>query len=341
MTFKEHLKSVYKTNFANFSGRASLSEYWFTYISAPLIYILACLPMIPLALAFGQDGYNAGLVIYCFVAIPLLVPQLAVTVRRLHDSGKSAWWVLIVLVPYGIGLIVLLFFLLKESDGDNRWGKPKQNLSVVAPNSLHSTQRTTDGESGAKIAEEISYRADSIIDKTTTDNDDYSISYHQTESQAKQPMEQAIKPVTQQIESTSSNAPQFTNVQLAAMYKMALGIIGASSTGLTEKKLFVLSYGMNRFNVSTSVLEQLIQSDANHIARIFGLDSEMSPSEMVDTLSVLDNEKKKYVSAYLQLIIAADGKLEDNVLLFWKLNATFCKLPTMSIEEATIIFKSL
>ena len=121
MTFKEHLKSVYKTNFANFSGRASLSEYWLTYISAPLICIVVGWPAIMLGMAFGQGGYNVGVAISFTVALLLFIPQFAVMARRLHDAGKSAWWILLLFVPFGV--VVLLIFLLKESDGDNRWGK--------------------------------------------------------------------------------------------------------------------------------------------------------------------------------------------------------------------------
>lgn len=125
MTFKEHLKSVYKTNVLNFSGRASLSEYWFTWLSAPLFIIIALLPSILLGSIFGQSGFNVGLAIYYIVAIALLVPQLSVTVRRLHDAGKSSWWLLVGLIPFGV--IVVLLFLLKESDGYNRWGKSTSN----------------------------------------------------------------------------------------------------------------------------------------------------------------------------------------------------------------------
>ena len=110
MTFKEHLKSVYKTNFANFRGRASLSEYWLTYISAPLLTFLGCLPAVLLGIAFGEDAVKVGIVLSCIVGYGLLIPQLAVMARRLHDAGKSAWWILIIFIPFGA--IVLLVFLL-------------------------------------------------------------------------------------------------------------------------------------------------------------------------------------------------------------------------------------
>jgi uncharacterized membrane protein YhaH (DUF805 family) len=56
-------------------------------------------------------------------SLAALVPSLAVTVRRLHDSSKSGWWLLICLVP-GIGSIILFVFMLLDSErGKNEWGK--------------------------------------------------------------------------------------------------------------------------------------------------------------------------------------------------------------------------
>jgi uncharacterized membrane protein YhaH (DUF805 family) len=51
----------------------------------------------------------------------LFLPNLAITVRRLHDSGHSGWWLLIGFVPL-VGVIVLLIFTLQGSDAPNKWG---------------------------------------------------------------------------------------------------------------------------------------------------------------------------------------------------------------------------
>jgi uncharacterized membrane protein YhaH (DUF805 family) len=67
------------------------------------------------------------IVLYFIVGIAMIVPTLAVTARRLHDIGKSAWTYLIAIVPI-IGLIVLLVFFCRDSEpGTNQWGRnPKE-----------------------------------------------------------------------------------------------------------------------------------------------------------------------------------------------------------------------
>ena len=51
------------------------------------------------------------------------LPSLAVTVRRLHDTNRSGWWVLITLIPYIGGIILLILLCLKGTEGDNRFGE--------------------------------------------------------------------------------------------------------------------------------------------------------------------------------------------------------------------------
>jgi hypothetical protein len=61
-------------------------------------------------------------------AILTFIPQLAVTVRRLHDSDKSGWWLLLVLIPYVGAFIIFIFTLLDSSSGFNRYGPPYGEL---------------------------------------------------------------------------------------------------------------------------------------------------------------------------------------------------------------------
>ena len=67
--------------------------------------------------------------VYSIYALVTFIPSLALTVRRLHDIGKSGWWILISFVPCGIGAIVMLVFLCKDSEsGSNMYGRsPKEN----------------------------------------------------------------------------------------------------------------------------------------------------------------------------------------------------------------------
>lgn len=92
--------------FATFSGRARRKEFWYfvlVYFWLELAVIIVFAPLLPL------------------VQLTLLLPLLAVTVRRLHDRGHSGWWVLISFVPFGIlGLTVVL--ALKGDEGTNDYG---------------------------------------------------------------------------------------------------------------------------------------------------------------------------------------------------------------------------
>ncbi len=105
--------------YAVFRGRAGRPEYWwFT-----LIYFLISLILGVLDVIAGTYSAESGAGLFSGIfGIALLLPVLAVSVRRIHDTGRSGWWLLIALIPV-IGLIVLLVFTLqKGTDGPNAYG---------------------------------------------------------------------------------------------------------------------------------------------------------------------------------------------------------------------------
>ena len=108
------------TNYADFSGRSGRAEYWWFALT---IYILsAALYFVTLAL-IPNFGYYA-LTPSILLVITTTIPYLAVTVRRLHDTNRSAWWLLLWLIPY-IGAIVLLVLMaFKTYPDSNKWGVP-------------------------------------------------------------------------------------------------------------------------------------------------------------------------------------------------------------------------
>jgi uncharacterized membrane protein YhaH (DUF805 family) len=113
-----------KTNFikySNFSGRASRSEYW--YFSLFLI-LLSCLTMAIDAIVFEVSFWESDLEnspASSITSLLVLLPSIAVSVRRLHDINRSGWWLLIGITI--IGAFPLIFWAAKESDiGDNRFG---------------------------------------------------------------------------------------------------------------------------------------------------------------------------------------------------------------------------
>lgn len=115
MGFTESVKTCLMQKYAGFSGRASRSEYWFFALFYFLVSIvLSVLGQIALEMVFNIIGLVFGLAV--------LVPSLAVSVRRLHDLDRSGWWLLISFVPLIGALVLLYWFVQKGSDGSNNFG---------------------------------------------------------------------------------------------------------------------------------------------------------------------------------------------------------------------------
>ncbi len=115
-------------NYAVFNGRARRKEYWMFSLFNLIFLIIAII----LDNLFGTVINNVGYGLFYFLyTIAVLIPSLAVSVRRLHDVGKSGWFLLIVLIPI-IGSIWLLVLLVTDGDAEkNKYGdNPKANLSV-------------------------------------------------------------------------------------------------------------------------------------------------------------------------------------------------------------------
>jgi uncharacterized membrane protein YhaH (DUF805 family) len=107
-----------KNKYATFSGRARRTEYWMFL----LFYVL-----IAFAIAIVEAVIHLGGILSVLFGLGMLVPSLAVTVRRLHDTSRSGWWILIALIP-AIGTIILLIFMVLDSTpGSNDYGpNPKE-----------------------------------------------------------------------------------------------------------------------------------------------------------------------------------------------------------------------
>jgi len=111
-------KKVVLENYANFTGRARRAEFWWYFLASFLINLV--LNIIDAILGLGMGG-GIG-VLSGIYGLAVLVPGLAVGVRRLHDTDKSGWWLLIGLIPI-VGLIVLIVFWATEGlPGTNRYG---------------------------------------------------------------------------------------------------------------------------------------------------------------------------------------------------------------------------
>jgi uncharacterized membrane protein YhaH (DUF805 family) len=110
MSFPDAVK-VCLNKYVDFSGRARRSEYWWFVLFYVLVYIVA-------AIIDGVLGTNFVVIL---AWLGLLLPGLAVGVRRLHDTSKSGWFILLGLIPI-IGGIILLIFYVQDSAPDNQYG---------------------------------------------------------------------------------------------------------------------------------------------------------------------------------------------------------------------------
>jgi uncharacterized membrane protein YhaH (DUF805 family) len=113
--------------YADFSGRARRSEYWYFALFNMIFVICAMILDNVLGIALEGIGYGP---IYLLYVLAMFIPGVAVVVRRLHDVGKSGWIYFIVLIPI-IGAIWLIVLLFTESQqGENKWGPNPKDTSV-------------------------------------------------------------------------------------------------------------------------------------------------------------------------------------------------------------------
>ncbi len=126
MSFAESIRSCL-SQYVGFSGRARRSEYWWFVLFNLLVSVVAGI----LDAIFGTDfGRGAG-VIGAIASLALVLPSLAVAVRRLHDISRSGWWILIGLIPI-IGWIILIVFYVQDSHPDNDYGPNPKGLPAPA-----------------------------------------------------------------------------------------------------------------------------------------------------------------------------------------------------------------
>lgn len=106
-------------NYATFGGRARRKEFWFFTLFNVLISI-------GLTIIDGITGLlNAAIgigVLSGLYSLAVLIPSIAVTARRLHDTDRSGWWILIAFLPIIGAIVLLVFMVLEGTSGDNQYG---------------------------------------------------------------------------------------------------------------------------------------------------------------------------------------------------------------------------
>ena len=106
------------SKFAQFDGRARRKEYWMFV----LLNMIICLPLYIIGLIFRDSVLGLVLLgLYLIYVLASFIPSLAVGVRRLHDTNKSGWFMLLGFIPL-IGLVVLVFLCIAGDAGPNQYG---------------------------------------------------------------------------------------------------------------------------------------------------------------------------------------------------------------------------
>lgn len=106
--------------YAEFSGRSRRKEYWMFVLGVIIAVILLSIIEGIVGLSGMVGGVYGPLTLILMLA--LIVPSIAVQIRRFHDQDKSGWFLLLALIPFIGGLIVLVFMLLEGTKGPNRFG---------------------------------------------------------------------------------------------------------------------------------------------------------------------------------------------------------------------------
>ncbi|WP_125717440.1 DUF805 domain-containing protein [Pseudoalteromonas rubra] len=113
--------------YAVFNGRARRKEYWLFMFCNIIVTIVLGLVDMTLGLYSEESGFGLLSGLY---ALAVIIPSIALSIRRMHDTGRSGWWILISLVPVIGPLVLLVFYVMDSTPGDNDYGpNPKEHSS--------------------------------------------------------------------------------------------------------------------------------------------------------------------------------------------------------------------
>ena len=116
----EWFLKVVRDNYSNFNGRARRKEYWMFVLFNLIFAVIAATLDNMLGLTFNEMipyGY-----LYIAYAFAVLIPGIAVAVRRLHDVNKSGWMMLVVFIPFVGAIWLLVLLVIEGTKGDNQYG---------------------------------------------------------------------------------------------------------------------------------------------------------------------------------------------------------------------------
>lgn len=112
VSFPEAVNRAIKDNYCNFNGRASRSEFWWFELFVVILGFVISIASSFLTIATGSN--TVGMVLLYGVNLALLLPSIGLNVRRLHDIGKSGWYIFLSFIPF-VGVIILIVWYCKDS----------------------------------------------------------------------------------------------------------------------------------------------------------------------------------------------------------------------------------
>jgi uncharacterized membrane protein YhaH (DUF805 family) len=108
-------------HYADFTGRARRKEYW-------MFALVSTIISVALAVLDSALSLNSLLSLGVLYSLAVLLPSLAVGVRRLHDTGRSGWWMLISLIPLIGGIVLIVFFATNGQEQPNAYGPDPKTI---------------------------------------------------------------------------------------------------------------------------------------------------------------------------------------------------------------------
>jgi uncharacterized membrane protein YhaH (DUF805 family) len=113
--------------YAVFNGRSRRAEYWFFLLFNIIISVVLSLLDAALGTSSGEGGAGVLSGVY---SLAVLIPGIAVSIRRLHDTDRSGWWLLLAFVPCVGGIILLVFMAQEGTQGPNQYGENPKLLTA-------------------------------------------------------------------------------------------------------------------------------------------------------------------------------------------------------------------
>jgi len=141
----DYFKRAMTVDYANFTGRARRSEYWYFSLFLSLIAIVLTLICFVLFDAGGGDSLFIWAPIGV-LALGVIIPSISVSVRRLHDTGNSGWLYLLSLIPYIGNFIMIIFGCIDSQSGPNKWGPNPKGIGNAYDDDMNISDHLIDGE---------------------------------------------------------------------------------------------------------------------------------------------------------------------------------------------------